>query len=157
MISWYLKLKGEKRIGDLIGNYKVYDGDEATKLIEEFEVLKKEFLEYYKQNNFYSVVCPVYPFPAVDIGKTPFLYNEILHSLLIATCSCACGTVPIRLIDNNKYANDLDFNTKYNDGVANAQKTTIKSSNNTPMSVQVFALSQEDEKVMGTLRQIDNI
>jgi Asp-tRNA(Asn)/Glu-tRNA(Gln) amidotransferase A subunit family amidase len=62
------------------------------------------------------------------------------------------GSIPITIVrEDEQY-----YNSKYNDDISDAIKSSVKDSAGLPNGIQVIGLPYDEEKVLGLMKQIEN-
>jgi len=121
--------------------------DSSRKLLE----LKAEFLKYWREHKFDSIICPVLPFPAADLHTGKDAIKFVQFTFLFNLMDMPAGHVPLKLVDN------IDYESKYKDSLTTFIQKSLKSSLHLPVGIQVATLPQQDEICLKSMRIINDI
>ena len=113
---------------------------------------RKDFINFWRENELDFIVAPGYVCPAVQHGKAvnltilPCAYTYMWNALDIPSCA-----MPVTLCkeDENYYE------SVHNDVITDTLKEVMTGAENLPMGVQVVSLPFQEEKILGLISSIE--
>lgn len=141
----------DKKLGtEIIKNRQVSRPELINKLRQWLE-LRKEFVQYFKNNNFDGIICPTMPMPSFKEGKGGEYISFTNFCFMFNLVDMPAGSIPIGLVENTSYStsNKNFFN--------NLIEESLKDSKGLPVALQVGTLPKTDELCLRLMKEIDSI
>ncbi|KAA3674354.1 fatty acid amide hydrolase [Paragonimus westermani] len=139
---------------------KISGAPELMHLISQIETYRTQFFKAWcAAGSLDVVVCPVWSFPAYEVG-TPvhFVSPSLIYSILYNLLDYPAGVVPMGKVDNNDIENSKLLEEEYKKSGDEYNQKLMQhqsTSKGLPLSVQVVGKPYREELVLRVMRELE--
>jgi len=154
--KWYTKLLrscGEMRLAEQFEWYYRKNLLEFNRLVVKKEILKKKLVKLWQEKKIDAIIMPPMPFLAIKNDGTELIWNQ-LHYM----APSACYDIPAGVVTVTRAKPEHEkLELKYNDIIDDVLQYQTQGTAGLPVAIQVMGMAYQDEKILGIMKQIDNI
>jgi fatty acid amide hydrolase len=149
VVKLMLKLSGEKRALKGFENAQALDKQNYFILDRQIRYLVYEFFDFWRQNKFDALICPIMPAPAHDIGHTEIMMSLLKFCGAFNVLDMPACTIPIKLCE------DISYPSLHNDTLEKEMQFCMKTAKGLPIAIQVVTRPGDDERCLALMKEID--
>jgi Asp-tRNA(Asn)/Glu-tRNA(Gln) amidotransferase A subunit family amidase len=115
--------------------------------------VKKNLVKIWKEKKLDAIILPCMPFVGPKPEGTELIWNQLLYVAPSAAFDMPAGVITVTKVQKEEEI----VAGKREDIVSEAFKFQCEGSAGMPVAIQVMGMSYEDEKILGIMKQVDNI
>lgn len=138
------------RTVDMLKN--VRSGRPSDKLIKDRYDFVYKMADYWKSHGVTALIMPIWPHTAVKRKNTDELGLFYEYATMWNLCGFPCGVLPVTKVT----ASEQSFSDNFNDKWTSVLNEDCQGSEGLPVHVQVVGYVNEDEKVLGIMKLLED-